>query len=129
MVATGDHGSNDAPDRGFVFGLCVADLDHFCIPLRSKLLLRKALTTLLLLYAEAQSTQKALTMRNIFYELEFIHDTLQKHLPVAALCGIVVLVLGLIFGRLEMALAGAIVIFVVVVDYVITRVFGNRNPN
>jgi len=66
-------------------------------------------------------------MRNIIYELEFIHDSLKKHGPVAALGGIVVLVLGLIFGRLEMVLAGSFVIFVVACDFVIVRLFGNRN--
>lgn len=66
-------------------------------------------------------------MRNIFYELEFIHDSLQKHGPAAALCGIVVLALGLVFWRFEMVLAGAIVVFVVAVDYVVMLVFGNRS--
>lgn len=65
-------------------------------------------------------------MRNIIYELEFIHDSLQKHGPVAALGGVVVLALGLLSGRLEMMLAGGIVIFVVAVDFVILLVFGNR---
>ena len=34
-------------------------------------------------------------MRNIIYDLEFIHDILQKRAPVAALGGIVVFGLGL----------------------------------
>ena len=68
-------------------------------------------------------------MRNIFIELEFIHDTLQKHGPVAALGGIVAVGLGLILARLEMILAGAIVIFVVAVDFVIMLFLGNRKSN
>ena len=67
------------------------------------------------------------SMRNIIYELEFVHDSLQKHGPVAALGGIVVLALGLSFGRLEMMLAGGFVIFVVAVDFVVARLFGKRN--
>ena len=65
-------------------------------------------------------------MRNIIYEIAFIHDSLKKHRPVAAFGGIAVIALGLILGRLEMILAGGFVAFVVVADYVVARLFGDR---
>lgn len=65
-------------------------------------------------------------MRNIMYDLQFIYDSLHQRAPVAALGGIVVLILGLIFGRSSMVLAGSFVIFVVACDFVIVRLFGNR---
>ncbi len=68
-------------------------------------------------------------MRNIIYELEFIHDSLQKRAPIAALGGIVVIALGLIFGKLAMVVAGALVTLLVFVDFVVARLFGNRNSN
>ena len=68
-------------------------------------------------------------MRNIFNELAYIHDSLRGHGPKAALGAIVVVALGLIFGRLEMVLAGSVVIFVVLVDFVIMLFQRNRNSS
>jgi hypothetical protein len=68
-------------------------------------------------------------MRNIIYELTFIHDIVQKGGRVAAFGGILVLALGLVFGRLGMVLAGAFVILVVAADYFVMLFFKNRNSN
>ena len=66
-------------------------------------------------------------MRNIIWELEFIHETLKKASPVAVLGGIVVLALGLIFGSVGMVLAGAFVALVGAVEFVIKLLFRDRN--
>ncbi len=61
-------------------------------------------------------------MRNIIWDLTFIYDILQKNWPIAGAAGILVLVLGLVFGKLSMVIAGAIVLFVVIIDLLILLV-------
>jgi len=68
-------------------------------------------------------------MRNIIYDLTFIHDILQENGRVAALGGIVALALGLVFGKLAMVLAGAFVILVVCADFVVMLFLKNRKSN
>lgn len=68
-------------------------------------------------------------MRNIIYELEFIHEFLKERSPVAMLGGIVVLALGLILGRVEMVLAGIFVALVGSIEYVIMRLSRDRNSH
>lgn len=68
-------------------------------------------------------------MRNIIYDLTFIHDILQENGRVAALGGIVALALGLVFGKLGMVLAGAFVILVVCADFLVMLFLKNRKSN
>ena len=55
--------------------------------------------------------------------LQFMYDILQKRGPAVALGGAGVLVLGLLFGRPEMVIAGAVVALLGGVDLVM-RFFG-----
>jgi hypothetical protein len=59
----------------------------------------------------------------------FIHDSLQKGGPTAALGGIVVVAVGFILDRPGMILAGALVTLLVSADYVVMFFLGNRNSN
>jgi hypothetical protein len=52
--------------------------------------------------------------------LTFIHDSLQKGGPMAALGGIVVVAVGFILDRPGMILAGALVTLLVSADFVVT---------
>lgn len=65
-------------------------------------------------------------MRNIIWDLTFIHDVLQKNWPIAAIAGIVAIGLGFVFGRISMIITGAIVLFVVIVDLIILLVLKMR---
>ena len=61
--------------------------------------------------------------------LSFIHDILKKGGPMAVFGGLVVLAVGLILGRLEMILAGALVTFLGSADYIVVLLRKNRNWN
>ena len=68
-----------------------------------------------------------MNLRNLTYELDFIHGTLKKASPAAVLGGILVLGLGLVFGKMEMVFAGAFVALIGTIEYVIMRLKGRKD--
>lgn len=65
-------------------------------------------------------------MRNIFWEIEFIYDTLRRGGPYALGGGALVMIVGLVLGSNAMIIAGAIVTLVAVFDIIIFWFVGNR---
>lgn len=65
-------------------------------------------------------------MRNIFWEIEFIYDTLRRGGPYALGGGVLVTILGFVLGSNAMVIAGAIVTLVAVVDMIIFWFVGKR---
>ena len=68
-------------------------------------------------------------MRNIIWDLEFIHEILKRNRPVAALGGVAVIGVGFALGRWGMVAAGAFVTLVVAVEFILSLIFGERNSN
>jgi hypothetical protein len=58
-------------------------------------------------------------MCNIIWELELVHEILKKSSPAALLGGVLLLVAGLLLGRVEMIFAGAFVTVVGAIEFVI----------
>lgn len=65
-------------------------------------------------------------MRNIFWEIEFIYDTLRRSGPYALGGGLLVTIIGFGLGSNTMVIAGAIVTLVAVVDMIIFWFVGKR---
>lgn len=65
-------------------------------------------------------------MRSIVYDFQFLYEILQENRAKAFLGGIAAIAAGLILGKMFMVLVGAFVILVVSIEYVITRLFGDR---
>ena len=64
-----------------------------------------------------------------FLELGFVYDALKKGGPLAALAGLAVLAMGLLFGKIVMVLAGGFVALLCSADYLFTLIFRNRSSN
>jgi hypothetical protein len=67
-------------------------------------------------------------MRNIIWDLEFVHEILKKASQVAILGGLAALAAGLVLGKISMVLAGAFVTLVGSVEFVLSFL-GKRNSN
>lgn len=65
-------------------------------------------------------------MRNIFWEIEFIYDTLRRGGPYALGGGALAMIVGFLLGANVMIIAGAIVTLVAVFDIIIFWFVGNR---
>jgi hypothetical protein len=61
------------------------------------------------------------------WDLEFIHDILQRSAPVVALGGLAAIAFGYLLDKPSMIIVGSIVLLVVSADYVLYHLFGNRN--
>ena len=68
-------------------------------------------------------------MRSNYYDLQFIYGILQENRRTMVIGGFAAIVAGLVLGRWFMLVVGGFVLFVVSVEYIIMRIFGERNSD
>ena len=82
----------------------------------------------LLLDADRGFSSSRIKIPTIFQELTFIYDTLRRGGPYALGGGLLVVIVGLLFGNFAMILAGAIVAFVGLFDIAVFWIAGKHDP-
>lgn len=68
-------------------------------------------------------------MRSNYYDLQFIFGMLQENRRTMVIGGFAAILAGLILGRWFMLVVGGLVLFVVSVEYIMSRIFGERNSD